>query len=58
MDDQGVTITELAKRAEYPRAKLNNLLNGKKDANVATLEKIAKALGHHVALLPGDPPES
>lgn len=57
----GMSKTELAEAAPYHLGKLTDMLNEtgpKKDINVATLESLAAALNHHVALLPGPAPDS
>ena len=45
----GVSLNEFARRASVSPATLSRLVNGQqRSANHATLEKIAKALGHDV----------
>lgn len=57
MEQYGIDQSQLAEQSGYPRSKLNEIINGKKDdINVSSLEKIAHALGHHVALVPDKSP--
>lgn len=44
-EEKGMTQVELCRKLEVDRAYMSNIENGKKNPTLATIEKIAKALG-------------
>lgn len=44
-EEKGMTQIELCRKLEVDRAYMSNIENGKKNPTLATIEKIAKALG-------------
>lgn len=44
-EEKGMTQIELCRKLELDRAYMSNIENGKKNPTLATIEKIAKALG-------------
>lgn len=44
-EEKGMTQIELCRKLEVDRAYMSNIENGKKNPALATIEKIAKALG-------------
>ena len=51
LDESGVSKTELARRLEVPRPNISSLLNGDKEIQTDTIQRIADALGVKVAEL-------
>lgn len=55
---QGMSVSEVARRANIDRAELSRLLNGQGDATITRAAKIAKAVGVQLDLLLAAPIEA
>lgn len=51
MNDQGITLAELARRLGKDKSQIYRILNSESDMTLTTLDSIFKALGVKVGLL-------
>ena len=51
IEAEGLSVSEIARRADIQRAELSRFLNGKTDATITRSAKIAKAVGVSLGVL-------
>jgi len=58
IEAEGLSVSEVARRADVDRAELSRLLSGKVDTTISRAGKIAKAIGVHLDQVLAGPIES